>query len=88
MSDINIDEANIFQNGQPLTHITRGDGAEPKHIKMKVFDLNPIFVDYLQTMLNIQDHLENKTTNLNNNYYNYQSSFKNSNEENLAMGKM
>ena len=89
MSDINMNEANIFQNGQPLTHITRGDGgAEPKDIKMKIFDLNPIFVDYLQSMLNIQDHLENKTTNLNNNYYNYQSSFKNSNEENLATRKM
>ena len=49
---------------------------------MKVFDLNPAFVRHLQSMINIQHHLENSANNNNNNsYYNYQNSFKGSNDE-------
>ena len=77
-----FDSKNVFQNGQPLQHITRGDPkVEAKDIIMKVFYLNPAFVRHLQSMINIQHHLENSANNNNNSYYNYQNSFKGSNDE-------
>ena len=59
----NFNMKNIFQNGEPLEYIKRGDNAEATDIKMKIFDLNPAFVSYLQSMINIQSHLENKSKN-------------------------
>ena len=84
-SDEDIKMENIFQNGEPLFHITRGQEAvDADKIGMKIFDLNPAFVSYLQSMINIQNHLENKTNNNNNNYYNYQSSYRRDTEDNTT----
>ena len=43
---------------------------------MKVFDLNSLFINNVQSMINIQKSLENNTNNINSNYYNYQNSYK------------
>ena len=65
--DDNFEIDNVFQNGEPLQHVKRGESASAQEIKMKIFDLNPAFVTYLQSMANIQAYLEkNDKDNLTN----------------------
>ena len=57
--DANFNFDNVFQNGEPLQHISPKIGAKADDIKMKIFDLNPVFVTFLQSIINIQSHVEN-----------------------------
>ena len=70
-SDDNFNYDNVFQNGERLEYVALADSANKEDIKMKIFDLNPVFIMYLQSMINIQNHLENNTntSNANNMYY-------------------
>ena len=75
-SDENFNIDNIFQNGEPLTYVDRGMTADPDKIKMKIFDLNPVFVSYLQSIINIQNHMEHSDSSIINSiYYNNKTSF-------------
>ena len=62
-ADQNFNMDNIYQNGEPLTYVKRGEKPSADEIKMKIFDLNIAFCKYIQTMINIQAHEESKLNN-------------------------
>ena len=62
-SDHDFNMENIYQNGEPLSYVKRGEQTDSKNIKMKIFDLNPVFCSYIQAMINIQVHEEHRLSN-------------------------
>ena len=75
--DTNFNHDEIFTNGEPLSFIAPNQQAEQNEIGMKIFDFNPVFITYLQNMINIQAHLQthnnmgkSKTQNKDENYMN------------------
>ena len=73
--DDNFDENNVFQNGEPLVYVNKNMSCSNNEIKMKVFDLNPILINYLQSIINIQKHIEKSKKKINKNddtnYFNH-----------------
>ena len=76
-TNANFDERNIFQNGEPLEFVKTEQKAETKDIKMKIFDFNPAFISYLQSMINIQIHLEKNNNSVHDLFFNITNSFQN-----------
>ena len=76
-NDDNFKGSNIFQNGEPLTFVEPDDEADKDQIGMKIFYLNPILINYIQSMLNIEANLQkqNKNQSDNNNNENYLKHF-------------
>ena len=54
-----FNENNIFQNGEPLKYVRpEDDPCKPEDIGMRVFDINPVLISYMQNMTNIQASVE------------------------------
>ena len=56
--DANFNFRNIFSNGEPTEFVKPDQEAQQDEILMKVFDLNPVFIAFLQNVINIQSHLQ------------------------------
>ena len=70
--DNKFNKDNIFQNGEPLTFVEPDDEADKSDIGMKIFDLNPILINYIQSMINIEANLQKeskKRSETDDNYY-------------------
>ena len=58
-SDAVFNKDNIFQNGEPLIYNRpEDDPCDAKDIGMRVFDVSPTMISYLQNMSNIQASVE------------------------------
>ena len=60
---VNFNWDNVFQNGEPLKYVTRGEETKSEEVKMKVFDLSPVFGSHVKSMINIQNYIENQNKN-------------------------
>ena len=58
--DDHYDKDNIFQNGVVMKPVLPKETADPQHIKMRVFDINPVLIKYLQSILNIDMHFKSR----------------------------